>query len=416
MERHVELGRSVGVLDHLDRARQRVASDDDATDAADVGGLREKDASGVASRLQLRDAQAAGDEHLRPGRDVQPGLDDGVVTDRDAEARVGAEQRMLSDGDLVSPAAGERSHDGGAAADVAPVADGHTLGDAALDHGGAEGAGVEVDEALVHDGRSRCQVGAESDPRPVRDADAGRDDVVEHGRELVHRLDRERRLVVEGRDAVAFGGIRQHRPGARPGHVREEPEDAVEVDAVGRDLAVRQQVQSQPGVLGARRRLRQVLDPDQHHPGVRERLRRGVHQCLDGRDVRVVGAVGAEGVEDVQDELLQRDGRDRLVAVEAVVQDRRRAVVLAVVHRREADIENAAVAGASDESECEGVGRTRVVAALGDGAHFLLEGVNRLDGHDDLSVRSLNRQGANLGENSNMFTAHSMGMLESSLR
>lgn len=47
-------------------------------------------------------------------------------------------------------------------------------------------AGVEVDEALVHDGRALGQVGAEADAVGVTDAHAGRYDVVDHAGELIH--------------------------------------------------------------------------------------------------------------------------------------------------------------------------------------------------------------------------------------
>ena len=71
-------------------------------------------------------------------------------------------------------AAGQGAHDRGAAADVGAVADDDAGRDAALDHRGAEGAGVEVDEALVHDRGAGGQVRAEADPVGVGDPDAGR--------------------------------------------------------------------------------------------------------------------------------------------------------------------------------------------------------------------------------------------------
>src|SRR5690606_2759304 len=87
---------------------------------------------------------------LGPGRDVQPGLDDAVVPERDAEAGVRPEEAALADRDDLLAAAGQGAHDRGAAADVGAVAHDDARGDAALDHRGAEGARVEVHEALVH--------------------------------------------------------------------------------------------------------------------------------------------------------------------------------------------------------------------------------------------------------------------------
>src|SRR5690606_4772483 len=93
-----------------------------------------------------RPGLAAGGEHgdLRARGDVQAGLDDAVVSQRDADAAVRAEQAALTDGDPLLPAAGQRAHDRGAAADVGAVADDDALGDAALDHRAAERARVEV--------------------------------------------------------------------------------------------------------------------------------------------------------------------------------------------------------------------------------------------------------------------------------
>ena len=74
--------------------------------------------------------------------------------------------------DALRAAAGERAHDGCAAADVAAVADDDALRDASLDHRGAERAGVEVHEALVHDGGAGGEVRAEPHARGIGDAHA----------------------------------------------------------------------------------------------------------------------------------------------------------------------------------------------------------------------------------------------------
>ena len=58
-------------------------------------------------------------------------------------------------------AAGQGAHDRGAAADVGVLADDDAGGDPALDHRGTQRAGVVVDEALVHHGRSLGEVRAQ---------------------------------------------------------------------------------------------------------------------------------------------------------------------------------------------------------------------------------------------------------------
>ena len=108
---------------------------------------------------------AVGQGHLRAGRDVEPGLDDAVVAEGDAQAGLGSEQATLADAHAFRAAAGQGAHGRRAAPDVGAVADDDALADPALDHRGAEGAGVEVDEALVHDRGAAGEVGTE--PHPV---------------------------------------------------------------------------------------------------------------------------------------------------------------------------------------------------------------------------------------------------------
>ena len=54
---------------------------------------------------------------LRAGRQVQAGLDDAVVTQRDPETRVRPQQAALAQGHALAPAAREHAHRGGAAAE-----------------------------------------------------------------------------------------------------------------------------------------------------------------------------------------------------------------------------------------------------------------------------------------------------------
>src|SRR5699024_768108 len=117
--------------------------------------------------------------------DVEPGLDHAVVAERDAHTGLGAHQRAATDAHPLGAAPGERPHGRGAPADVGPVTDDDTLGDAALDHRGTQGPGVEVHEALVHDGGALGQVRAQAHPVRVPDAHTGGQHVVHHPGEPV---------------------------------------------------------------------------------------------------------------------------------------------------------------------------------------------------------------------------------------
>ena len=92
------------------------------------------------------------------------------------------------------------------------VADDHAGADPALDHRGAEGAGVEVDEALVHHGRARGEVRAQPDPVGVGDPHAGGHDVVDHPRELVDAEHGDRRRGARSREPQVSNPSTAHGP------------------------------------------------------------------------------------------------------------------------------------------------------------------------------------------------------------
>ena len=95
--------------------------------------------------------------------------------------------------------------------------------DPALHHGGAERAGVEVDEALVHDRGAGGEVRAEPDPVGVGDPDAGRHHVVDHPGELVDPVDGQhagRRPRTRARSSSTRSG--GHGPGRGPGDVGQQ--------------------------------------------------------------------------------------------------------------------------------------------------------------------------------------------------
>ena len=137
----------------------------------------------------------------------------------------------------------------------------HALAEPALHHRGAEGAGVEVHEALVHDGGALGQVGAEPHPVGVGDPHAAGRHVVEHAGELVERVHQQGgagrrgpRTWAAGSSSTATGPSCVH---ATVGQVAEDP---VEVDGVGRDEAVGEQVQAEVDVVGVERGRLQVGD------------------------------------------------------------------------------------------------------------------------------------------------------------
>src|SRR4029453_11927369 len=103
--------------------------------------------------------------------DVEAGFHHGIVADADTDAGVCTEQYPLAQGNLFLAAAGERTHDGGTAANVRPVTGHHSSGDAAFHHGRAEGSGVEVHEAFMHHSGALGQVRTQADTVGVGDPD-----------------------------------------------------------------------------------------------------------------------------------------------------------------------------------------------------------------------------------------------------
>ena len=207
---------------------------------------------------------------------------------------VGAEQAALADRDDLLAAAGQRAHDRGAAADVGAVADDHARRDPALDHRGAERAGVEVDEALVHHGRAVGEVRAEPHAVGVGDADARR---APRSRPCGGTCRRRR---------PCSDGPRRAQPQPRPPRSRRRrtgrgwsrrrwraaPKMPSRLSAVRRDQAVGQQVQPQVGVVRRRRagrrarRRRCATTSDATPRGRRPRQPREVGGDVGGRRAR----------------------------------------------------------------------------------------------------------------------------------
>src|SRR5690606_4975483 len=141
MERVVERDPGSRARQRLDRPGHRVAAQQQPVAARQL-------ACGDHGGGGRRRAGAGEDGDLGAGGDVQPGLDDAVVAQRDPDAAVGAQQAALPDDDALPAAAGQRAPDRGAAADVGAVPDDDPLGDAALDHRAAQRARVAVHEPL----------------------------------------------------------------------------------------------------------------------------------------------------------------------------------------------------------------------------------------------------------------------------
>src|SRR5688500_17851343 len=130
------IGVQVGV--ELDAASLAARS---GLEHAGLGVGEEQDAV-LARQLRRLDHRAVGHEHPAPGSDIGAGGHDAVVAERDADAGVGADQAVLADADDRRAAAGERAHDGRTTPHVGAVADRDAGGDAALDHGSAQRAGI----------------------------------------------------------------------------------------------------------------------------------------------------------------------------------------------------------------------------------------------------------------------------------
>lgn len=207
---------------------------------------------------------------LTRGRHVEAGFDGATIAERDADAAIGAEQAVLTDGDDLLAAARERAHDRGATADVGVLANEDTGRDTPFDHGRAFGAGIEVDEALVHHRRAHAEIRTKPDARRVSDAHPARDDVVRHGRKLVHAIDTKRCT----EENFLIGDIGEHRSAARPGDIWQHADDAVEVDAVRLHLAGTQEIETQIGVRHALGSLAVVTD--EGHDRLSSRIRENI--------------------------------------------------------------------------------------------------------------------------------------------
>ncbi len=149
----------------------------------------------------------------------------------------------------------------------------------------------------MHDGRSAGEVCTESDTVRVTDANSGRHDVVDHAGKLVdaeHGHD--------AADAQTRANLLETFDGARaevgPHDVAEQAELAVEVDTVGCDETVREEMEAQVDVMCVDRRLGEIGDGGAH-----DDLRylasvvSACQQCKIGRNICSLDVLGTGLVE-----------------------------------------------------------------------------------------------------------------------
>src|SRR5579883_202937 len=228
----------------------------DRLERAGAGIAPEQEAA-LARQLARLHGAAVLELDQRPGSDIAAGLDHAIVAQRNTQTGIGADQAALADAHLLLAAAAQGAHQRGAAADVAAGADHDALADAALDHAGAERAGVVIAESLVHHHRALGEVSAQPNATGIGDAHAARHDVVGHARDLVDALHVERHAPDARPNPRLVEVVERAGAERGPRHRRDELEDIVEVDGVGPDLPQAQQMEAQVGVVHVDRRILQ---------------------------------------------------------------------------------------------------------------------------------------------------------------
>ncbi len=282
MQRLVQLHTIRGTRQNLNRAAQRIAAEQQVRYAGQLRSLH---------HMRLLTGQQHA--HARTGRHVQARLNHAVIAQGNTDTGLRAQQGTLTNGHALLAAAGESAHRGGAAAHIRAVAHNNALRDAALDHGGAQGAGVEVYEALMHHGRTGRQVRAQAQTVAVTNAHAGGHHVIHQARELINVAHAQvAQLAQTNREVLELGG--QHRAVVGPRNICEGAEQSVQVQLVRADQGVREQVQTQVGVHGILGSLIQVDGGGAHlSAGITRRMLGGqlLQLVRDGQ----VGGLGEGG-------------------------------------------------------------------------------------------------------------------------
>ncbi len=294
--------RAVASWDYFDDAVAVVAAEDGIGDARQLTRLDGQVGTAPAFVVAqgVHDARVAEplipvDAYQGAPLDVVTHRHPNSITDWDTETRLGLEQAVLADADADEVATGEGSHDGGAAADIGASSYHYSCTDAPLDHARPECASVEVDETLLHDRGAVCQVGAKPNTCSVSDPHATRTYVVDHLWELVHTVDGELLTLGIRVELTHIDVIWPHRALVGPSDVGQDVVDAIQVDSMRLHLAVRQQVESQVGILDGDGWLCLVVADEAHHDAlVGPQVATDVPQPIEQYEVRVVTTISLE--------------------------------------------------------------------------------------------------------------------------
>lgn len=299
------------------------------------------------------------DAHQGAPLDVVTHRHTNPVTDRDTETRLSLEQAVFPDADTDGVTAREGSHDRCATTDVGSCPHYYSCADAPFDHAGPKGASVEVDESFVHDGGTFRQVGTEAHTSSVSNPQATRAYVVDHLRELVDAVNDECLALGICVHLTFVDFIWPHRSPVGPSDVRQDTEDAVEVDAVRVHLAVRQQVKTQVGILDGNGRLRLVIaDEADHDPSIGPQVATDIPQSVEQYEIRVLTTVSLEHskrmshVADLLGVQLRTD--DAVVVTHLIGEECGHAEVLVQVDDREPGVEVAHRVAMSDADRVDG--------------------------------------------------------------
>ena len=132
------------------------------------------------------DAASRHERHLGIGCQEQSGFDHAVITQRNAQAGVCAQQTAFAQADLVVAATAQSASGRSSAAYVGSITDDNAARDTAFDQAAAQRARIEVHERGMHDCCALRQVGTQANFRTVSDPDSIWHDVVHHRGELIH--------------------------------------------------------------------------------------------------------------------------------------------------------------------------------------------------------------------------------------
>ena len=146
----------------------------------------------------------------------------------------------------------------------------------------------------MHDGRAAREVRAEPHAVRVTDAHTRRHHVVGHAREAVDARDAQ--LLAAGGELEPHGVdvVDLARAAIGPGDVRQQAEHAVEVEAMGDDETVREQVEPQRRIERVDRSRGEVVEDDGDGDAGRAERCRAARRTHDASEVRVAAGDDVE--------------------------------------------------------------------------------------------------------------------------